>query len=273
MSFLRFAQDLRARRGEKGVVVLATVGSTNDLAKRIVRDYAREGDATPAMDLVSWQQECGRGRDGRKWVSHPGGGIYASMVRPLASAEQASVLPIAVAVGLGRVLNRYLNHPCRLKWPNDLLVAGRKLGGVLIEVVGAGEESHGGAAIGFGVNTALSVVEEPALNATSVAAERSAAFELGTLAADLLDGVDECLAAPFDEMLEAYRGISVHEIGDLLRVRGAQAPVEGTFCGFDHRGFLRLGIEGGEERILAAGELHDGSVRSITASPGRQLDG
>lgn len=255
MTFARFARTLEARRGRHGVVILAVTGSTNDLAKRIVRDYTREDDSPPALDIVAWHQESGRGRDQRTWMGGPGAGVYASMVRPLTDARASSTLPVAVAVGLARALNRHIDDRCRLKWPNDLLVEGRKLGGVLIEVVGCGGGGCGGAVIGFGINHRRDWVEEPSLRATSVLAESATEVDLSTLTADLLESVDACLAEPFDELLAAYRDLSTHKDGDQLSLRGVERPVEGTFRGFDDRGFLRLAGDDGAERTFAAGEL------------------
>jgi len=139
MDFPQYARAL-ARRHEGDAPARILVGhtdSTHRLGRRIVRDYLREGTEPPAADVLAWRQSAGEGRDGRGWSSPPGGGVYASLVRPLAAETRVQTLPILVAVAVAEVLDRYLGGRCRLKWPNDLMVGERKLGGLLIDVVSA----------------------------------------------------------------------------------------------------------------------------------------
>ncbi|RMH15820.1 MAG: biotin--[acetyl-CoA-carboxylase] ligase [Acidobacteria bacterium] len=251
MRFADYTRELLQRHAELGtaLVILARIGSTNDLARRIAYDYAREGNCVPAADLVAWSQTRGRGRGDRRWASAPGQGAYVSLIRPLAAAADAAPLPLQVAVGLCLALNRHLAGRCRLKWPNDLVVEGRKLGGILIETV-----VHGGCAsavVGFGVNYGR---ELPASvpHATSLSYETTILPSLAELTCDLIAGVDARLAA--GDALPAYRQLSVHRQGDRLCCRVGDRLHEGRFLGFDPHGFLRLEVGGREER-LSSGEV------------------
>lgn len=254
------------------LIVLPRIGSTNEIGRRIARDYFAEGQAPPAALVAAWEQTEGRGRRGRAWASPPGRGVYASLLTPLAGAERLHTLPLLAGVALCRAAGRHLpagGPRCRLKWPNDLLLVGaggegRKLGGLLIEVE-RGEEGMAAAVIGFGLNIRPSrAVEEaaaegggaaPAALAEAGPEPPSPALLLRDLAASLMAELahlgDETYAA------REYQALSAHTPGERLRCRDGERTVEGVFLGFDRRGFLRLrpeAAEGGELR-LAAGEV------------------
>lgn len=277
MAFGAFWQALERRRSGtgRGLVTLLRVASTNDLAKRIIREYAAEGGEVPAIDIVAWEQTAGRGRGRRRWSSPSGQGVYATAVRSLA-VTALETLPMRVAVALAETLDPMLDGRCRLRWPNDLLVDGRKLGGMLLEAVpcdpasaddGEGDGDDGddedaererkvGVAIGFGINHGPdpAVFGDP--NATSLGAESAqVAPALAALAADLLTAIDARLAASDDDAPARYRALSAHSSGDEMTVRLADRRVAGVCRGFDRRGFLRLETPDGATRTLPAGEV------------------
>ncbi len=268
MEFARYLEELLSARpdlpgGPPNVVALERVGSTSAVARRVAAEYEREGDEAPGLVIVALEQIAGRGRQGRSWASPRGKGVYVTLVRRLEPAAALPTLPLLVGVGLCRALDRFLPGACRLKWPNDLRVAGRKIGGVLIETrVRAGAESEdaaGGpvtALIGFGINQAHAREDLPEGIGTSLRLEGASEVPLATLTWNLIEGVDEELAHFGDAgyAIAAYRERSEHAPGDRLRWRGAGGEVEGTFLGFDERGLLRLEVAG-EERRLAAGEV------------------
>ena len=119
--------------------------STNDRAAAWAREGAPHG-ALVTADL----QTAGRGRRGRSWVSSCSDNVYASVIiRP--GPLGAGLGPVALAVGVGlREAIAGLAVPVELKWPNDLLVAGRKLGGILCEARWMGKEPE--VVVGFGIN-------------------------------------------------------------------------------------------------------------------------
>lgn len=258
MEFRHFLDDvLRCAHGTvENLVVLCQVGSTNGLARRIADDSLADcGRLLPVL-VVAFEQRAGRGRRGRRWVSPPGAGIYATYILPLPEGRGLATLPLLAGVGLCRALNRHLEaRRCRLKWPNDLLVGGRKIGGLLIELLTPNGEP-GAALVGFGVNHAEAEAEPPARGATSLGRESRRPPRLAALLWDLVAGLTAELAHFGDEgyATAEYAGLSAHRAGDRLRCRLGGEVVEGTFRGFDSRGFLRLAC-GGRERLLSAGEL------------------
>lgn len=241
----------------ENVVVLAKVDSTNTLARRLATDCLAESHCLHPGLVVAFEQTAGKGRRGRRWESPPGAGVYATYLLPLTDRRDLATLPLLAGVGLCRVLNRLLGvGRCRLKWPNDLVVGERKLGGLLIELHAA-EDEAGAAVIGFGVNCSQGEGELPLETATSLRLAGARRHAPAEILWDLVEGLTAELARLGDEVYAAaeYARLSAHSEGDRLCCRLGGELVEGTFSGFDSRGFLRLRVHDGRERLLSAGEV------------------
>jgi BirA family biotin operon repressor/biotin-[acetyl-CoA-carboxylase] ligase len=249
----------------ENLIVAKRVDSTNTLARRLVDDAWTGPGAGPEAIIVALEQTAGRGRQGRVWVSRRGLGIYTTLLLAVGEAE-LQTLPLLVGVGLARALGR-LGCPARLKWPNDIQVDGRKLGGILIESISrnapgaaAGQSpvkaGWAAAIVGFGINHGHDASELPTLSATSLrlAVDPLPAIEQVTaeLAASVLAEIARAGDAAYAR--RAYEDLTVHQAGDVVRCRIAHEDLEGVFLGFDERGFLRLAVDG-RERRLATGEI------------------
>ena len=253
-------------------VLLSGVGSTNAVARRVVDEFLRDEMALPPAVFVAWEQTAGKGRHGRPWTSPAGAGAWVTMVRPLVEVGELRALPLLVPLALCEAVDRHLpeGRQCRIKWPNDLVVGGRKLGGVLIDGVAprGGDEADGAAVIGFGINLlqdeeALAAIAG-SLAATSLALERGGPVAVEEVLWDLVEAVGRRLAeiGDLDAAVAAYGERSAHRPGDPMRCRSGEETIEGRFRGFDGRGFLRLeltapgaGREPGEEVLMRAGEV------------------
>ncbi len=147
------------------------VGSTNDVA----RDWARapaERAPEGAM-VISAEQTAGRGRTGRPWLSAPGAGLWFSLVlEPGLGYPEAGMLPLAVGFGLALAL-RELGLPAAVKWPNDILLQGKKVGGVLVEGSTSGRRLDAAVA-GVGVNWTLPEAKDLHYRVTGLAPELAA---------------------------------------------------------------------------------------------------
>ena len=252
MTFEQYARSLGESCSRRGVclVVSRRLPSTHLLARRVVQDYADEDGAAPATDFLAWQQTEGQGRQGRPWASPASAGVYATLVRRFESGR-LQTLPLQVGIVLCETVNVHLDGRCRIKWPNDLLVDGRKLGGILIDVVSR-VEGEATAVVSFGINHG-----DPELpGATWIEREAEGRVTLPDLACGLLAAVDTALAArpAIEQVVDLYRQLSALRPGDTIRCRGASGELEGVFRGFDGQGFLRLAVAG-EERLLTAGEV------------------
>jgi BirA family biotin operon repressor/biotin-[acetyl-CoA-carboxylase] ligase len=271
--FTRYLEELGRTRPEgprrpENLVVVRRIASTNQLARSIVADYESEALDLHPLLVLALEQTGGRGRQGRSWMSPAGKGVYATRVLSMRNPELLQALPMLAGLGLCRALSRHLPLPCRLKWPNDLVVdtaAGRKkIGGILIEaVVHPGEGAA--AMIGFGVNHSHA---EEDLPETGTSLERLSGpgagakipliqlIPLAELTWDLVAGLERELAHLEDlaYAVESYRELSVHQPGDAISCRIGEQVMDGTFRGFDGRGRLRLNCEE-EEILIASGEV------------------
>ncbi|MEO8706880.1 MAG: biotin--[acetyl-CoA-carboxylase] ligase, partial [Kofleriaceae bacterium] len=127
-------------------IELATCASTNDEAARLARAGANHGTV-----VIAREQTAGRGRSGRVWASPANTGLYFSAVlRP--TVDLTSIPPMTLAIGIGLCdAVRACGAPAVLKWPNDLLVGGKKLAGVLVESQSQGNKLEC-VIVGIGVN-------------------------------------------------------------------------------------------------------------------------
>ena len=268
MDFERYVEGLEQRRrdrpGPENLVVLPSVASTNSLARSIITEYQNEEQTLHPLLVLALEQTGGRGRQGRSWSSPRGKGVYATRVLQVADPSLLQTLPLLTGIGLCRALSQHLPSPCRLKWPNDLLVEvggeRRKIGGILIEAsVRPGEEPV--AIVGFGVNY-LHAADDLPETATSLGLLEEDIASLEDLTWDLVEGVEAELAHLGDPdhraaAVERYREQSVHQPGERIVFRAGDSVIEGTFQGFDEIGRLLLERDG-ETVALAAGEVIEG---------------
>lgn len=261
--FDRFACDLccGSRRLPDNLVLMDTVDSTNRFVKALIGRFFKE-EATPRAALVvAFEQTAGRGRQGRSWVSTAGRGLYCTWLQPLPIAggrleDQLAALPLLAGVGVCRALVDFVKVRPGLKWPNDVLVDGRKIAGILIETVvgGAGEMV---AVIGFGVNYDFGADGElPTPVATSLALETGHLPPRAAVVERLATTLERELGRASDSVytLDAYRRCSVHREGDHVSCRIGGETLSGRFAGFDEGGRFQFETPTGL-RTISSGEV------------------
>lgn len=212
------------------------------------------------------RQTAGSGRRGRSWVSPPSANLYMSVSRRFSGTPSAlSGLSLAVGIALAEAINGAgfcaASH-VGVKWPNDLVVAQRKLGGVLIGLR-SGADAGTDAVIGIGINVrmppdAAALIDQPWCDLSQIGGE---SISRNALAAALLDGLLPALEE-FD-----CRGLSAFGsrwqvldsiVGKSVCILDGSRTHEGIALGITDAGALRLGI-GGQERAFHGGEV---SLRS-----------
>jgi BirA family biotin operon repressor/biotin-[acetyl-CoA-carboxylase] ligase len=222
---------------------LDVVDSTNREALRRIAAGAPHGTVIQAR-----RQTEGRGRRGRPWISPPGN-LYATLiVRPDRGAPIGH-LGFVAALAAGDALRRHA--PVRFKWPNDLMVERRKLGGILVEA------TDGAAAIGIGINIA-SAPEDTETPATRLVA----AVTPDAVLDDIVAGFDIWYRRWRDDGFEALRAAWLDHaigLGEPIRVRLARETVAGVFGGLDADGGLLLDRTGEPRRVIAAGDVFLGT--------------
>lgn len=226
-------------------------GSTNDDA----RARAREGAADGTVVLAS-SQTAGRGRLGRDWVSPRGGAYFSAVLRPGVGPSDVAALSLVVGLGVARGLMS-IGIESRLKWPNDVLLAGGKVAGVLLEMA-AEADAVEWVVVGVGLNVRRDAVSPVAETAAYLSEERDDVRIAVALAA-VLDGIAEAygvwLADGFEVLREEYES-RLSLMGESVTVRDRDGTVRGagSVIGVDAAGRLRLlGAQG--ETPIAAGEV------------------
>lgn len=155
------ARAVRATPPWNEVHVLQTVGSTNDLVATAARGGQPEG-----LVVVAEHQTGGRGRLDRQWVSPPRAGLtFSVLLRPAVAAAVRPWVPLLLATAAAEALSARCDLDVSLKWPNDLLVGGRKVGGMLAESTGDA------VVVGIGLNVSTRGDELPRADATSLSIE------------------------------------------------------------------------------------------------------
>ena len=226
--------------------------STSDRLKELARSGAPDWTA-----VVAERQTGGRGREGRTWLS-PHGGLYLSvLLRP--SSERAALVPLAAGVAVAEAVAGF-GVASELKWPNDVLVSGRKLAGILAEA-SSGQAGVEWVVLGIGVNVALDATELPEAlrgTATSLHAEGARGIRPAEVAAAALArlGVwyDALREAP-SQVVAAWRARAVPWWGALVELRTGGGEVHGRLVAVDDDGALVLELPGGESRRFVSGEV------------------
>jgi len=254
---LRGASQLVAERGcmlGRPMHLLASVASTNDEAKR----GAREG-ATHGTTWLAEQQTAGRGRQGRTWASAPGESLLFSVLARV-TCPPSSLPPIALVAGLAvrdAVARAVPGAGVLTKWPNDVLLSGRKVAGVLVEAITAGARVEA-VVVGIGINvhTRAFPVEIEG-RATSLAlASPSVPPDRATILADVLESLDHDLHVVVGRGLSLVRARL--EAADALRGRHVRndSGDEGIASGVDDDGRLLVTRADGVLVRWGAGEVH-----------------
>ena len=213
---------------------LRETASTNDRARALAAAGAPHGALVTAA-----AQTAGRGRQGRRWSAPPGRALLASLVL----RDPPGLLPLYGAVAVAETVG----PAAAIKWPNDVLVDGLKVAGILAE----GRPADGWAVLGIGLNVAVRIADlPPELHATA-----------GTLGLEprdvepvlerLLDALERALTLDTAALLDAYRA------RDALRGREvAWAGGQGRADGIDGAGRLMIALRDGGHAALDAGEVH-----------------
>jgi len=150
----RLQEGLRTKRFGRSILFLREVGSTNDLAKELAGYGAVEG-----MVVVAETQTAGRGRLGRGWVSPKGGLWFSVVLRPELKPAEAVRLVFVSGLAVAEVLRELYGVRVETKWPNDVLVKGRKVCGILTEMNTTGEKVNY-VIVGVGVNANFDVKKD-----------------------------------------------------------------------------------------------------------------
>ncbi|MBV8061727.1 MAG: biotin--[acetyl-CoA-carboxylase] ligase [Alphaproteobacteria bacterium] len=226
---------------------VAATGSTNDDVKN-----AAEAGESEGLVITAREQTSGRGRQGRVWHS-PEGNLYASvLLRPRIPVSEWPTYSFVVALSIYDAVQKALpSAPITLKWPNDVLVDGKKISGILIETV------EGGLVVGIGINI-LHFPAEALYPCTSLAAEGNQQVTISAVLDDLLIALDRWHMVRQTQGFEVVRNDWLaHAKQGILKVKlpGQETPIEGLMNGLDEQGNLILRMDNEQDRLISTGDV------------------
>jgi BirA family biotin operon repressor/biotin-[acetyl-CoA-carboxylase] ligase len=250
---------LRAELGENEIghriVHYFRTESTNDVALALAAKGAAHGTV-----VLAEEQTAGRGRLGRTWYSEKSSGIYASIIlRPPLTPATAPVLTLMAGVAAQRALSSTTGLPVDIRWPNDLLVNGKKVCGILTEMSAELDRLH---AVVLGIGLNVNHREMPAElreRATSLRMEGRKPYSRAQILVALLKELERKYRSLLQEgsvaITRAWAAGSTYAQGKRVRVVSGTEEFFGITAGLDASGALRVHRDDGQEQLLVAGEI------------------
>lgn len=228
------------------------VKSTNDTALEMARRGEPEGTV-----VIAGHQTKGRGRRGRSWWGAPGESLFMSVIlRPDLPAEEFCRLSFVASLAVAEHLSCEHTLDARVKWPNDVLIDGRKIAGILVETTHAAGQRA--AVVGIGVNVnQRSFPPELADLATSVMLETGSEVDVERIAQALAETIfayyEQYIANGFEEILNRWRKY-MWGIGRQAEVRMEGRVLRGAISGVDSTGALVIRDDSGREHTIVSAD-------------------
>jgi len=231
------------------------IGSTNDEAFRLGEEGAPEGTV-----LIAESQSSGKGRMQRVWYSPPGANIYTSMIlRPPTGTMQVTQVPIAAGVAATETINEFCSGKASIKWPNDVLIGGKKVCGILAQMKMSGKTVDF-IVVGIGINVNLAREQFPhdiQEIATSLAIEAGREISRPDLIIRLYENMAkwyrELTRNGFAGVRERWLNLS-EMIGKTVSVMFQNEAVSGKAVGLDEDGSLILLTANNQNMTVSAGD-------------------
>jgi BirA family transcriptional regulator, biotin operon repressor / biotin---[acetyl-CoA-carboxylase] ligase len=252
-------KQLASSRLGKRIHYFSEIDSTNRLAFKLASQGGEEGEI-----VLAERQTEGKGRLGRRWFSPPSSNLYLSIIlRPRLEPADAPQLTLTSAVALADTVHAFLGRPPAIKWPNDILVDGKKLAGILTESSVDHERLHF-IVVGIGVNlnlTAELLPEELRTIATSLLILTERSVDRNAFAGELIRSLDRCYGEleqrGFPFIAERWEGFFELK-GRKVKVEMGERQLLGTAKGIDRDGALIVERAGGVlERVIAGDVFPD----------------
>jgi len=241
----------------KEIIFLETATSTNDVA--IETGMRRENPE--GLVIVADSQSHGKGRLGRKWISPPGVNLYFTvLLRPLFPPGEASILTLTAAVAVVSAIRNYTGVNAGIKWPNDILINGKKAGGVLLEMKAADNRINL-LAVGIGLNVNMSPDELPEdikSLSTSIKIETGEYVDRGKLLGKILAEIENT----YKILLNGNKRALINEwirlnftLGNKVTVRNYERVISGIAENINDSGELVIRLPSGERETVSGGDV------------------
>jgi BirA family biotin operon repressor/biotin-[acetyl-CoA-carboxylase] ligase len=238
----------------KKIHFLTEVASTNTLTMEMAAEGTPEGTV-----VIAEKQTNGKGRLGRKWIS-PKGNLYLSVVlRPNIPMHKAPLITLTGAVAVASAIRTSCGLKAGIKWPNDILISGKKVSGLLTEM-SAEQDRIRHIVLGIGVDVNMEMGELPPevrRLTTTLAAEAGAKVNRLALLRQVLRDLERWYQKFLNndiDVLEEWKKLNV-TVGNRITVSGAGEALDGLAQGVDRDGRLILRLDDGTIRTVAAGDV------------------
>jgi BirA family biotin operon repressor/biotin-[acetyl-CoA-carboxylase] ligase len=193
--------------------------------------------------VLAGEQTAGQGRHGHTWHSEPGAGIYCSMV-----LNPAPVLTLAIGLAAVEAITEATGQVCDLRWPNDLMLGGKKCAGILVQLV----DGLAIAGIGINVNHTAFPLNLSA-EATSLKLETGREICPTDIVIALIPAIERLASLPPEDVLDLFTHASSYASGRRVVVHQPDGDVYGVTAGLDPAGFLKLRQDDGTYTLILAG--------------------
>ena len=208
--------------------------------------------------IIANTQTSGRGRRGRQWVS-PAGGVYMSLTLPLhGNLIQPQALSLVSAISLKQSLEAWSSIPIKLKWPNDLLVEGKKLAGILLELQTSEASDH--IVFGIGINYSLTNAQKEAIDREVIdlneLTEKLPAREkiIVSICINLIENTHRFFDLGFDPFKQIWNA-SDYYLGSNIVIKSGKSEKTGKSLGVNGKADLIIESKGGQE-LISSGEIY-----------------
>lgn len=252
LSAAAICKALRSGFFGRQVVYCPTIDSTNSVAKTLAQQGAPEGTL-----VIADEQTAGRGRLGRRWLAPRGTCLLFSLVfRPGLKVDRAQSLNMICGLGIRQAIHELTALPAQLKWPNDIMLHGRKTGGILTEMSSSGERLDY-VVVGIGLNVNVDISALPAeFRATSIAHELGRTIPRLPLLNEALRFIEQRYSAlRAGESPLADWAAALETLGQRVQLHTGQSVWQGLATGVDEEGALLLRLDDGQLRRVLLGDI------------------
>jgi len=247
---------IRSKIIGKKILFAEKVDSTNDEAKKLALVDTAEGTV-----VVADSQRKGRGRLGRSWISHKAKGIYMSvMIRPYVNPAKLPFITYFASIAVARSIKGITGLDVKIKWPNDIMIAGKKVGGILTEAV---ESRAAGKAVivGIGINVNNTISSFPRSirkTATSLKFEIGHAVDVMKLLKVIIEEFDKLyrsfLHKHFSDIIEEWF-VNSQSMGEWVTIKTGKKNIEGLAESIGPSGELNIRTPSGKIKKVYSGDV------------------
>lgn len=242
---------LRTRFLGRSILSYASLDSTNDTAYKLAEDGAKEGTI-----IIAERQRKGKGRQGRRWIS-PEGGIYLScIIRPDIEPKETAKITLASALAVCSAIRETVRVPALIKWPNDIIIRGRKVCGILTEMK-AEQDKVDFLVVGIGINADNPLSALPK-GSTTLSKESDCGVSKVELAKNVLEKLEYYILLfkneGFMPIRDEWHDLS-GTIGRRVEVHSHEGKIEGQAIDVDNDGALVVRLDSGFQKRILSGDV------------------